>query len=56
MEKDKPNVAAEVPAHSIEKEDEVRNSHEGEEVMEKNDEGSKVLIRTSKRVCFNLIL
>ena len=56
MERDKPNVSAEAPAHSIEKEDEVRNSHEGEEGMEKNDEGSKVLIRTSKRVCSNLIM
>ena len=54
MEEDKPTIATEAPANPIEKE-EARDSHEGEEVMGKNDEGSKVMVRTSKRVCFNSI-
>ena len=51
MEKDEPNNKDEDAKNIANEEEKIESATKVEEVVEKDDESSKALIRTSKRVC-----
>ena len=53
MEKDQPNSVVEAPKNSVNEESKIKSNQESGDADKKSD-GSNILVRTSKRVCFIL--